>query len=77
MSFVLFSFIFFTEFVRFQDEFIAKGKKQTRASLIEKKLTIFKKALHSNPKNEILLIGYLKEAQHLWDSAKMISFWKK
>jgi hypothetical protein len=65
------------DFVKFQDEFYTQANRRQRASLLEKKITILKKALESNPDNEVLLLAYLREAQQLWESDKILTLWKR
>lgn len=65
------------KFIEFQDEFFKLGKKQTKGLIIEKKISIYERALEDNPRSEVLKLGLLKDAQQLWDSEKVQNLWKK
>lgn len=65
------------EFVKLQDELLQLGKKQTPAGVIEKKISIYRKALDQNPDSIELLVGMLQEGAILWDSEKTLSMWRK
>lgn len=65
------------DFIFFQDEYLTIGKKQTKLGIIEKKISIYEKALSLNPNSERLLLGLLSEAQQIWDSEKVANKWEK
>lgn len=64
-------------FINYQDQLLNLGKKYSKAGVIEKKLSIYRKALESNPNSTELLLGMLQEGSILWDSEKTLSMWKR
>ena len=77
------------EFLQFQDDMHLWGctpgvdleggtdpKKQNRLALIERKIAICEKALHSNPLAVELILRYMSLCEEVWDHDKMIKAWK-
>ena len=77
------------DFLQFQDEIYLWGctpgvdsegftdpKKQNHLALIERKMAICEKALHSNPLAVELILRYLSLCEEVWDHDKMIKTWK-
>lgn len=67
------------EFVNFQDKVnLLTNKEDVNSSAVaEKKLSIFEKALESNPKCAELLIRRLQTAKSVWSAEQISSEWKK
>ena len=78
------------EFLKFQDETYLWGcvpgvmdtegsndpKKQNHLALIERKIAIYEKALHSNPLAVELIVGYMSLCEEVWDQDRMIKTWR-
>ena len=78
------------EFLKFQDETYLWGcmpgavdtegsgdpKKQNHTALVERKMAIYEKALHSNPLAVELIVGYMSLCEEVWDHDKMIKTWR-
>lgn len=77
------------EFLQFQDETYLWGcmpgvdleggtdpKKQNHLALVERKIAIYEKALHSNPLAVELILGYMSLCEEVWDHNKTIKSWK-
>ncbi|KYQ93345.1 DUF1740 family protein [Tieghemostelium lacteum] len=67
------------EFAEFQDNSIKFSHRKVRAriGILEKKLSIYRDALISNPKSDDLTVRYLRLASRLWDPAQVQSLWEK
>ncbi|CAG8688736.1 21252_t:CDS:10, partial [Cetraspora pellucida] len=69
------------EFIAFQDKSLHFGKSKkadasiTRSSINEVKISIFEKALETNPNDTTLLIAYMKCCQEHWDITKVLTKW--
>ena len=77
------------EFLQFQDEIYLWGctpgvdseggsdpKKQNHLALIERKMAICEKALHSNPLAVGLILRYMSLCEEVWDHDRIIKSWK-
>eukprot|EP01119_Soliformovum_irregulare_P016585 TRINITY_DN4825_c0_g1_i1.p1 TRINITY_DN4825_c0_g1~~TRINITY_DN4825_c0_g1_i1.p1 ORF type:complete len:1018 (+),score=364.02 TRINITY_DN4825_c0_g1_i1:86-3055(+) len=65
------------ELIRFQDEYLGTGKKQTKLAISEKKISIYERALDDNPSDRTLLLGLLKEFKNVYDSEKLLEIWNR
>lgn len=57
---------FWASFIEFQDQ-SGDYSKARPAAVLEKKLSIYEKALDNIPKSEALLVGYLQTAEKLYE----------
>jgi hypothetical protein len=64
------------EFIEFQGEFSALQKYKNNASISEKKLAIYEKALHYNPNSVTLLCGHLRESAVIHPASKVEIGWR-
>eukprot|EP01103_Thecamoeba_quadrilineata_P010349 TRINITY_DN2207_c0_g1_i3.p1 TRINITY_DN2207_c0_g1~~TRINITY_DN2207_c0_g1_i3.p1 ORF type:complete len:1079 (+),score=269.96 TRINITY_DN2207_c0_g1_i3:39-3275(+) len=67
------------EFINFQDESLSFGSRQEKSlgAITEKKIAIFLKALEHNPRNEQLLLGYLRACEQVWEPEKVLTAWER
>lgn len=78
-------------FVKFQEEAVLQGealkmhfsdakneqRKKASALVIEKKLSIYEKALEHNPNSIELITGHLQLCSEVWSPEKLLERWKK
>jgi len=58
------------DYANFQDEFVCMGTKQpstVAGTTLEKKISIYEKALESNPNSIPLLLAYVSAAEQRWE----------
>lgn len=61
-----------------QDEYAKlTGKKVGESSVIEKKISIYEKALTFHPDSEELLLGYLEACHRIMEADKLASLWDR
>ena len=74
------------EFLSFQDQLLEWGNLPGEASasaghkqraLLERKVSIFERALEQNPTSEELLVGHMTLVQQTWPNEKLVRKWKE
>ncbi|KAF9116677.1 hypothetical protein BGX27_000059 [Mortierella sp. AM989] len=70
------------EFIAVEDEIDLVSSRRSASAVMdhstshfEVKLSIFERALQSNPTNEHLLLEYMNTCRHCWEPAKVLSKW--
>ena len=64
------------EFIKFQDEYKMEANISTKL-IVEKKMSIYLRALQKNEESEELLTGYLDCCQQIWPTDQVLQLWNE